>query len=211
MRFGSVQLGWVGLRSAEFGLVKFIIYCYKCNDSSCKNERWRRMTSLFWSFIRSRSPNFQPSSSQILFIWLPWSRECFFFFVYVPLSSSSYNYEQKKNPMWFNSDIANLIFFLLIGFCERSPWKIWCAFLTYIWYSWDTIAFSVRFDDAHDRSLSTFGFRNNRFLLFCVSFLSFFLFSFLFVYLWLPCLVHGNWPIRMEIASNNLTKKKAIE
>lgn len=119
MRFSSVQFNSLS------------IAVHAMNDSWCKKRRRRRMVSLFWSIIRSRFPNLRTNVPD--FIQLIAKKKgmvvLFFFIVCVwKVRLIIFNYEKNQCDLirtqliWFS---------ILIGFCERSPWKIWCAFRTY--------------------------------------------------------------------------------
>lgn len=96
-----------------------------------KNDEEEEWFLCFGASLGPVFPIYVPTS-QISFNWLPRRREwlcCFFFVVCVwKVRLIIFNYEKSQCDLirtqliWFS---------ILIGFCERSPWKIWCAFRTY--------------------------------------------------------------------------------
>lgn len=163
-----------------------------------KNDEEEEWFLCFGASLGPVFPIYVPMS-QISFNWLPRRREwlCCFFLLCVS-ESTSHHLQLRKKPVWFDSDAANLIFYF-----DWILWKIalenLMRFSNIFQFSWSAIAFfflfgDARFVDAHDRELSTFGFRNNVW------------FSFV---LWLPCLAHGNWPIEWKLQVINKKRKRS--
>lgn len=91
-----------------------------------KNDEDEEWFLCFGASLGPVFPIYVPTS-QILFNWLPKRRE-WLFFVCLKVRLIIFNYGKNQ----YDLIRTKLIWFsILIGFCERSPWKIWCAFLTY--------------------------------------------------------------------------------